>query len=396
MPGPVLPAHLRVAHAAIAPFSEFFESALWARRQASRKACDFAFGNPQDMPLAAYVEAIRAASIPRDPSWFAYKGSEAVAREAAAASMRGRLGVDFDPEDVFMTKGASAALAVVLDAVVEAGDEVIFISPPWFFYEAMVLAARGVPVRVRCDPETFDLDVDAIAAALTPRTRAVLVNSPNNPTGRVYPLATLQRLAAVLDAASDANGRAVYLLSDEAYNRILFEGTDFVSPTSCYSRTFLLYSYGKTLLTPGQRLGYVALPPSMPDREEVREALQLVQLVAYGWPDAVLQYALADLERLCIDMDQLQRRRDRLVDALRGCGYDVHVPEGTFYLLPRSPIADDQRFAEMLADREVFVLPGHIVEMPGWFRISLTASDDMVERSLPAFAAVHAAAVGAQ
>ncbi len=202
----------------------------------------------------------------------------------------------------------------------------------------------------------------------------------------------MARLAEALDDASEQHGRTIYLLSDEAYNRILFDGRRFPSPAGHYPNTFLLYSYGKTLLAPGQRLGYLALPPSMPGRERMRSALLLTQFSGYGVPDAVLQHAIPDLEPLCIDLAQLQRRRDTLVQNLRQQGYDVHVPEGTFYLLPRSPIPDDAAFSDLLAADDVFVLPGRIVELPGYFRISLTASDEMVERSVPRFGAAIAAA----
>ena len=377
--------HLEAVQGASAPFIEFLTGSAWTKRMGEPGICDFVAGNPQDMALPEYVKAIRKASVPQDPHWFAYKSNEPVAREVATASLRERLGIPFDAEDVFMTKGASTALAIALATIVSPGDEVIFLSPPWFFYESMIAYARGVPVRVKVDLETFDLDVNAIEAAITPRTRAIIVNSPNNPTGRIYPPETLTRLAEVLTAASRRNGKAIYLLSDEAYNRILFDGRRFPSPTAYYPYSFLLYSYGKTLLAPGQRLGYLAIPPTMPGRERMRTAVVTTQFSGFGVPDAVLQHALPDLEPLCIDLDQLQRRRDTLVAALREQGYDVHVPEATFYLLPRSPIPDDVAFTELLAADDVFVLPGRIVELPGYFRISLTASDDMVDRSVPRF-----------
>ncbi len=384
--------HLEAVEAAATPFIQFLTTSSWSKRMGSPDICDFVAGNPQDMPLPEYVDAIRRASVPQNPSWFAYKANEPAAREVAAQSLRDRLDIAFEPDDVFMTKGASTALAIALATVVSPGDEVLFISPPWFFYESMIAFARGVPLRVKTDLKTFDLDVPAIAEAITQRTRAVIVNSPNNPTGRIYPPETLHRLAEVLDAASEEHGRTIYLLSDEAYNRILFDGRRFPSPAAHYPNTFLLYSYGKTLLAPGQRLGYLALAPSMPARERMRSAVLLTQFSGYGVPDAVLQHAMPDLEPLCIDLAQLQVRRDTLVRNLRQQGFEVHVPEGTFYLLPRSPIPDDAAFADVLAAHDVFVLPGRIIEMPGYFRISLTGTDEMVERSIPRFAAaIHAA-----
>lgn len=388
---PISP-HLGAVRAASGPFVEFLTRSAWSRRLGAEGICDFVVGNPHDMPLPAYVEAIRRASVPRHPGWFGYVTNDPAAREAAARSLGERLGIAFEADDVFLTRGASSALVTALAAVLEPGDEVIFQSPPWFFYASMIAFLRGVPVRARVDPASFDLDVDAVARAITPRTRAVIVNSPNNPTGKIYPPATLARLAAVLAAASEEHGRAIYLVSDESYNRILFDGRRFPSPTAHYPYSFLVYSYAKALLAPGQRLGYVALPPSMPGRERMRSALFAVQCSDCVFPDAVLQRALPDLEPLCIDLGRLQRRRDVLVEALSGMGYRVHVPEGAWYLLPRSPLDDDAAFAELLAAEDVFVLPGHVVELPGHFRISLTASDEMVERSLAGFAAAIAAA----
>jgi aspartate aminotransferase len=384
---PPYPRHLAGVRASMAPFLDFFTNSVWASRSSTERGCDFVTGNPQEMPLPAYVEAIRAASMPRQPDWFAYKTTEAVAREAVAAGLHRRLGISFEPDDVFMTKGASTALILALRTLVAPGDEVVFVSPPWFFYEAMILSVGGIPVRVRVDPVTFDLDLDAVAASMSLKTRAVIVNSPHNPTGRIYPVATLQRLADLLGTASEVNARPIYLLSDEAYNRIVFDQRQFRSPTAVYPNSLLLYSYGKTLLTPGQRLGYIALSPQLEEREAVRSGLLLLQLTDYGWPDAVLQYATPRLEELCIDVDHLQHKRDRMVAALRAQGYKVHVPEGTFYLLPRSPQADDQAFTELLAAHGVFILPGHLVEMPGFFRLSLTATESMIERALPLFAA---------
>ncbi|MDQ3980039.1 MAG: aminotransferase class I/II-fold pyridoxal phosphate-dependent enzyme, partial [Actinomycetota bacterium] len=159
--------HLEAVQTAAAPFIRFLTTSPWAKRMGSPEICDFVAGNPQDMPLPEYVDAIRRASLPQNPSWFAYKANEPAARDVVARSLHDRLDIPFDPEDVFMTKGASTALAIALATVVSPGEEVVFLSPPWFFYESMIAFARGVPVRVKVDLESFDLDVDAIAAALS-------------------------------------------------------------------------------------------------------------------------------------------------------------------------------------------------------------------------------------
>jgi aspartate aminotransferase len=192
----------------------------------------------------------------------------------------------------------------------------------------------------------------------------------------------------VLQQASTRNGRSIYVISDEAYRRILFDGRAYAAPARFYPNTCVVYTYGKQLLTPGQRLGYVALPQSMPDREAFREAIPFAQmLTGWGWPNALLQHALPELEEASIDVAQLQHKRDRLVGELWRLGYELHVPEGTFYLLPRSPLADDAAFTEILSRHDVFVMPGRLMEMPGYFRISLTANEDMIDRSVAGFAA---------
>jgi len=371
------------------PLWRFFTDSAYVRHDPSDpETADFVAGNPQEMVLPEFVETIQRWAVPEDSHWYAYKFNEPYAREAVVRALRERRGIDYDAEDVFLTDGAFAGLLLTIRVVTDPGDEVIFVSPPWFFYRALILGAGAVPVRVRCDVETWDLDVDAIEAAITERTRAIIVNTPNNPTGRIYPPETLRRLADVLRDAGERIGHPIYLISDESYSRIVFDDRPFHSPTEFHPYSFLIYTFGKTLLTPGQRMGYVVLPPELPDPEDVRNALRIGQMAfgGNGVPNAVLQRAFGDLERMSIDIKHLQARRDRMLEGLREAGYDVHTPEGTFYLLPRSPDPDDNAFVERLATQKVYVLAGEIVEMPGFFRISLTGSDEMVDRALPVFA----------
>jgi len=351
-------------------------------------ASDFLAGNPQEIASREYVETLQGWLEPRDKRWFAYNMAHRPAQEAAAAGLGAELGLAFTPDDIFVTRGAHHGLVAALNVVVDVDDEVIFISPPWFFYEAMILALGATPVRVKVDPATWDLDIDAIRAAVTPKTRAVLINTPNNPTGVVYPPETLQALARVCDEATAANGRPVYIISDEAYSRILFAGTRMHTPATHYPRSLLIHTYSKTSLAPGQRLGYVALPPDAPDRELLRMGLMASGAgTGHLGADAVMMYALADIEPMNVDLVALEKRRDWMVSALAEMGYETNTPDATFYLLVKSPVADVLEFVDRLAKDDVFVLPGTAFEMPGHFRISLTATDRMVERALPVFAA---------
>jgi aspartate aminotransferase len=375
------------------PLMRFFDDSAWAKRQREPGICDFVAGNPHEPPLPELVESLRSAAVPRSDTWFAYPMSEPDARETVSGAIRERLGIRIPPDDVLMTTGAFGAFAALFPAIADPGDEVVYLKPPWFFYASMIRMAGATPVGVSLEPPAFDLDPDAIASALTERTRAVLVNTPQNPTGRIYAEPELDRLAEVLTERSERNGRPIYLISDEAYRHIRFDDRPFVSPTSRYPSSFMVYTYGKTLLAPGERVGYIAFPPGLEAKEELRDAIKLSQMSG-GWlfPNTVLQHALPELDRYSIDIKHLERKRDRMVDALREMGYELQVPEGTFYLLPKAPISDDLRFTEMLAEHDVFVLPGGLVDLPGYFRISLTASDEMIERSLAGFEAARRAA----
>ena len=371
----------------VAPFISFFNGPIWARNGEPGMA-NFAVGNPQDMPLPGYVAALRDKVEPQSPDWFAYKLSEPGSQAVVAASLTQRTGLDWDPADVAMTNGGFGALAVAFRAILEPGDEVVFPTPPWFFYELLIMAAGGTAVRVALPPPSFDLDVEAISAAITPRTRAVLVNTPHNPSGRIFPIEDLRRLGAALEDASARHGHPIYLVSDEPYNRIVFDGRTFHSPAEVYRFTITTYSFGKTLLAPGQRVGYLAVPPGLPEAPELMDAIDSLQ-IAGGWlfPNAVMQHAVPDLERLSIDIEALQAKRDRLVGALREMGYEVASPEGTFYLWPRSPVPDDEAFVAALERRGVLVMPGTLFETPGWFRICLTATAETIEAAIPHFRA---------
>lgn len=373
----------------------WFNAGSWERHHLDEGVADFAFGNPQELPLPGLVDALRHHAVPKDKDWFAYKFSEAEPRAVVAESLRRRTGIDYQTEDIALTAGAFGGLGVTLRAIADVGDEVIFLSPPWFFYELVIASSGATPVRVRLAAPEFDLDPGMVAAAITPRTRAIIVNTPNNPSGRIYREPELRALGDVLRTASARHGRPIVLISDESYNRIVFDGATFRSPALDYHTTVTIYTYGKTLLAPGQRVGYAALTPSFPDRDSVNYRIFVQQLASgWGFPNALLQHAMADLEALSVDIAALEARRDRMVSALRSMGYETTNPEGTFYLMVRSPEPDDLAFTDRLAEMGALVLPGSIVECPGWFRISLTASDAMVERGLEVFRRA-AAAVGA-
>jgi aspartate aminotransferase len=384
-------ARILATDAAFEIVKSFISNSRYAERRLESGICDFTFGNPHEMPLEGIVNAIRERAIPHDKNWFAYKTSEQDPQAFVAERLSRELDLTFEPGDIALTTGAFAAIMVAFRLVVDAGDEVIYSEPAWFCYEPMLLAGNAVPRKVNLQPPTFDLDLAAVEAAIGPKTRLLIVNTPHNPTGRIYSRASLEALADLLERASSKIGHRIFLLSDEPYRQLRFDGRGFTSPAALYPWTLISYSFGKVLLAPGQRLGYLAMSPLMPtaDRHALRSVMFSAQM-ALGWcfPNAVMQYAVPDLDKLSIDQVALTRRRDRFMAALLRAGYSVLVPEGTFYLWSKWTDNDPQRQWNALAERDVFVLPGSMMNAPTYFRISLTASDEMVERALPAFTEV--------
>jgi aspartate aminotransferase len=379
---------IRAADAAFSAVRRFYSSSRYAERRSDPGISDFTFGNPHEMPLPGLVAAIRDRAQPHDKNWFAYKTSEEEPQAFLAERLGKELGLAFAPADIALTTGAFAAIMVAFHHVLDAGDEAIFSEPAWFCYEPLLLAAAAVPRKVTLKTPSFDLDLDAIDAAIGSKTRLLIINTPHNPTGRIYSREVLEKVADLLERGSARSGHRIYLLSDEPYRRLRFDGRGFASPASVYPWTFISYSYGKVLLAPGQRLGYLAISPLMPDAERraFSDSMFSAQM-ALGWcfPNAVMQYAIPDLETLSIDQPALTRRRDCLMSVLSEYDYGVLPPEGTFYLWSRWPSGDPVQLWNHLADRNVFVLPGSLMNAPGYFRISLTASDDMVDRALSAF-----------
>lgn len=380
---------VRQALASSSPFFRFTRYSAYARMHQDPNVSNFVFGNPQEMPILGFVELLKSWATPKNKDWFAYKDSIESTQAAVASSLQQRLGLNFETQDIVMTNGAVAGLSASIASLVDPGDEVIYHCPPWFFYDSIITTWGGSAKKVLVNQESYELDLDALSEAITPKTRAVIINSPHNPTGKIYSSESLQSLSRILKQASLKIGHPIYLISDESYCKIVYDNRACPSATQFYDHTLLVYTYGKTLLTPGQRLGYVALAPSMPEKDSLRMALAISVLNAgYCYPNAIMQYALPELEKLCVDTLALQKRRDLLIKELRTMGYETNIPEGTFYILVRSPLKDDQAFCEKLASHNILCLPGETFQMPGFFRISFTASDYMIEQALPGFKAV--------
>lgn len=355
-----------------------------ALRRGGRAFVDLGYANSYDGPsadtLAALRRALDAAPEPLGLQYTPYGGAT-VPRRLVAEALRASHAAPFRLEDVVLTPGAMAALNVVFRSLKTAsgGDEVVVVTPCWLDYPAYLqnlgLCAKLVPVR----RDTLRLDLEALAAALSPNTRALVLSQPANPSGLLYDAEELAALARLLQALA----APPLLISDECHRDIVFSPHSFVSPLAVYDTCCVVYSFGKKLALQGQRLGYVAVSPRHPAREATASLLaRLTRVMGFCTPTALMQLAIGELLRVPAPVATVERRRGRALAALAEAGYDVIPSQASFFLYPRTPGGDDLGFCRQLAERGVIVLPAGVFHHTGHFRLSLTVTDEMLERGL--------------
>jgi len=353
---------------------------------AGARVADLGYANAYGGPAPEVLAALRNALDSAGELGLQYTpyGGATTARRLVAEQLSKSSALAYDHRGVILTPGAMAALNLVFRALREDGPgEVIVPVPCWFDYplylENLGLVARLVPV----DPVTLRLDLAAIAAALGPRTVALLLMQPANPSGMLHDEAELRALADLLHAAP----RPPLLIADESHRDVRFDARPFVSPAKLWARTCVIHSFGKSLRIQGQRIGYVAVPPDLPQRAEFIETLEkLCRVMGFCTPTALMQLALGELMAHVPDWSALRRRRELALGALRAGGYEVAPSEATFFLYPRTPRGDDWAHAERLAAQGVLVLPAPMFHHRGHFRIALTCTDAMLERAVAVFA----------
>jgi aspartate aminotransferase len=284
-----------------------------------------------------------------------------------------------------MTCGAAGALNVILKTILDPGDEVITPAPYFVEYGFYADNHGGVlkPVATRAD---FSLDLDAVAAAVGERTKAVLINSPNNPTGQIYSQESLERLGALLAEKGAALGCTLYLISDEPYRKIVYDGARVPSIFACYANSLIASSYSKDISIPGERIGYIAVNPAADRKQELAAGITLSnRILGFVNAPALMQRVVAEMQGLSVDVSRYARNRDLLCDGLAECGYEFVKPPGAFYLFPRSPIADDAAFVQTLQEELILVVPGSGFGGPGHFRISYCVQDRTIVDAMPGF-----------
>jgi aspartate aminotransferase len=360
----------------------YLSRSSYERMYRSPGVIDLAFGDPHERPSPRLVELLQRGLEPQSPDWFAYTRDHVPAQRAIADRLAADLRAPFIPDDIALTNGAFAGLVVCLRTICEPGDEILHLTPGWFYYESMISSAGGIPRAVRLAPGEWRLEPERITAAITSRTSALIINTPHNPTGVVYSEGELAALAEVLSEASHRRGQPIYLIADEAYRRIVFDGLSCPSPAEFYPYTLLVHTYTKSLLLPGERIGYIAIPPRMPGRQYMRDALTAARLMT-GWafPNNALQYAVPELEGHTIAVPPLRHRRDILAKGFVDAGFRALPSQGTFYMLVEVPDGDDWGHVFRLEGCGVLALPGSVMGAPGYLRLSLTATDEMVDEA---------------
>jgi aspartate aminotransferase len=348
---------------------------------------DFSLGNPNVPPPREFTETIIKIMKEDIPYKHAYMTNSGYikTRESVAELLTLEQGTRIEKENIVMTCGAGAALNLLFQAILNVGDNVVVSIPNFVVYETYVGNFGGILKTVKCQ-DNFYLDLDEMEAAINSDTAAVLINSPNNPSGVIYPESQIQSLSRMLKRKSRELGREIYLVSDEPYRQIVFDGAEVPPIFSAYNNSIIVSSYSKSLSIPGERIGWAAVHPQAEDSELIIQAMTMSTTgLGYTNAPALMQRAIAELKGITVDPEIYRKKRDLLAVPLREMGYDFILPKGTFYLFIKAPGGDDMKFVEHLLQEKILVVPGSGFNMPGYFRISYCVDDSVIRGALEGF-----------
>jgi aspartate aminotransferase len=378
--------------------NEFAKSASWIRKMfeegarlkgefGAENVFDFSLGNPDLPPPPEFQKTLVQLAEQDVPGSHAYmpNGGYPFVREAVAARISTEQGVTLTANEMLMTCGAAGGLNVTLKALLDPEDEVIILAPFFVEYKFYVDNHGGVSKVVATD-DNFDLDLGEIEAAVNAKTKAIIINSPNNPTGQIYSKESLAELGKLLEAAAQKFSSTIFLIADEPYRKIVFDNNDVPSIMQAYQNSIVVSSYSKDLSLPGERIGYIALHPEIEEKASLIEALTLAnRILGFVNAPALMQRVVAELQGASVDNTIYMRRREKFCKILTEAGYDFIPPKGAFYIFPRSPIADDAEFVGMLQEQKILAVPGKGFGAPGYFRLAFCVDDAVIERSAEAF-----------
>lgn len=366
----------------------FEEGAALRAKFGAENVFDFTLGNPAVEPPAAFrAQLLELAQKPIiGMHRYMNNAGHEETRAAVAEILAEKSGLPVAARHVIMTCGAGGALNVILKTILNPGEEVIILTPYFVEYKFYIDNHGGVPVEVWTDRNTFQPDIDAIAAAVGPKTRALILNSPNNPTGVIYPRETLAALGRMLEQKEKELNRQIYVISDEPYARLSYDGKQVPAIFACIRNAVIATSHSKDLALPGERIGYLAANPRMREVELFMEgAVFCNRVLGFVNAPALMQLLVTGLQRAGVDVGEYQEKRDVLYRHLSKLGFEMVKPDGGFYLFPKSPLADDVAFVKAAQKHNLLLVPGSGFGAPGYFRIAYCVDLAMIERSLAAW-----------
>jgi len=370
---------------------KMFEDGIRLKQQfGAENVFDFSLGNPNVPPPPELKKAILEVARDERPGVHGYMPNAGFpeTRAAVASKLTRDHGVALLADHVIMTCGAAGALNVILKTILDPGDEVIIPAPFFVEYLSYVDHHGGVVKRVKSKGD-FSLDLWAIEEAVTEKTKAVLINTPNNPTGRVYDEASIRALASLLEDKGQKIGHAIHLISDEPYDKIVYDGVKVPSLLKAYRHSLIANSFSKTLSIPGERIGFIAVNPAIDSLELLLGGLVMCnRTLGFVNAPAFIQRVLPKVLNVGVNVAEYQRKRDLLCDGLAACGYEFTKPEGAFYLFPKSPVADDVEFVRALQKKNILTVPGSGFGAPGYFRIAYCVEDATIVNAMQGFGEV--------
>lgn len=365
----------------------FEEGARLRAEHGAANVYDFSLGNPNLKPPEKFRDSLIDAANSTVKGNHAYMPNVGFpyVRKSVAACVSVEQQADVSEKEIIMTCGAAGALNVILKTILDPGDEVITPSPYFVEYKFYADNHGGI-LKTVPTKSNFSLDITAISSAINNKTKAVLINSPNNPTGQIYSKESLIELGTVLNDKGKKSGRTIYLISDEPYRKIVYDGIKVPSIFNCYRESIIATSYSKDISIPGERIGYIVVNPDAAFKENLINGMALAnRILGFVNAPALMQRIIASIQGASVDISEYQRKRDILCNNLAECGYEFVRPSGAFYLFPKSPVPDDVKFVKTLQDELILVVPGSGFGCPGHFRIAFCVDDDTIINSIPGF-----------
>lgn len=370
----------------------FEEGKRLAEIYGAENVFDFSLGNPS---VPAPEELNRAVKdiLDEEPSIFVHgymsnAGYEDV-RATIADSINRRFGTSFNQSNIIMTVGAAGGMNVIFKTILNPGDEVLTFSPYFVEYNSYVSNYDGKLVAIDPDTETFQANIEDLERKITPKTKALIINNPNNPTGVVYSEETIKKVAAILDAKQKEYGTEIFIISDEPYRELAYDGVEVPYITKYYNNTIVGYSFSKSLSLPGERIGYLVIPDEVDDAEQMKTAAAIAtRVLGFVNAPSLMQRAVARCIDAKCDVDSYNRNREALYNGLVKLGFECIKPQGAFYLFVKSPVPDEKEFCNVAKKHNVLLVPGSSFKCAGYVRIAYCVSYDTIINSLPRFSEI--------